>query len=293
MNEGRRSMANAPGRNQVEPMERLIRIVILLSDRGAAGASARQLATAAGYTEMTDSSLTALRRELTHLRSGGWHVVNSGADGEDGHYLLLPQDNRLAVLLTPGERLSLQQALRDVDADLAPPPAFLAELERAVERHCLTHFTYRTIRRTVHPHTLHSGPSGWMLRGRETSSDIVKEFVVTRMDDDVMIGQPGTAEIVATVPHQGLDPMTWLTDPPVEVALSTTPDYVTEVLRVLSGGVVTDRDESGVRISLRITNRVAFRSRLYELGVRVHVLGPPEMRAEILADLGSIARPGR
>jgi predicted DNA-binding transcriptional regulator YafY len=286
-------MANAPGRDQVEPMERLIRMVILLSDKGDAGASARQLATVAGYTEKTESSLAALRREVTHLRSGGWNVVNSAADGEDGRYVLHAQDNRLAVLLTPGERLALQQALQDVETDLAPPPAVLAELERAVERHCLTQFTYRTIRRTVHPYTLHSGPSGWMLRGREISNDIVKEFVVTRMTGDVVIGQPGTAEMVETVPHQGLDPMTWLTDPPVDVALSTTHDYVTEVLRVLSGGVVTDHGESGVRISLRVTNRAAFRSRLYELGVRVHVLGPPEMRAEILADLGAVAEPGR
>ena len=121
-----------------------------------------------------------------------------------------------------------------------------------------------------------------MLRGREVSSDVVKEFVVTRMADDVDIDLPGTAEVVLTVPHQGMDPMEWLTDPPVEVALSTTHDYLTEVLRVLSGGVVTDQDESDVRISLRVTNRAAFRSRLYELGVRVHVIGPPEVRAEIL-----------
>ena len=286
-------MARAPGRDQVEPMERLVRMLILLSDKGAAGVPSQELATAAGYTEMTESSRSALRRELGHLRSGGWNVVNSATEGDDGHYVLHAQDNRLAVLLTPGERVALQQALQDVDAELAAPPAFLTDLQRAVERHCLTHFTYKSVRRTVHPYTLHSGPSGWMLRGRETTSDVVKEFVVTRMADDVEIDQPGTAEVVSTVPHQDLDPMTWLTDPPVEVVLSTTHDYVTEVLRVLSGGTVTGHDESGVRITLEVTNRAAFRSRLYELGVRVLVEGPPEVRAEILADLGTIANSGR
>ena len=56
------------------------------------------------------------------------------------------------------------------------------------------------MRRTVHPHALHNGPSGWMLRGREVESDTVKEFVVRRMADDVAIGQPGSAEAPAWCP---------------------------------------------------------------------------------------------
>jgi hypothetical protein len=132
-----------------------------------------------------------------------------------------------------------------------------------------------------------------MLRGLEQSSQIVKEFVVTRMANDLQMDGPGTAEVVPTVPHQGLDPMGWLTDPPVEVTLSTSHDYCSEVRRVLSGGEVTGHDESGVPITLQVTNRAAFRSRLYELGIRVGLLGPPEMRAEILADLAAIADSGR
>jgi hypothetical protein len=45
------------------------------------------------------------------------------------------------LLLTPGERLALQHALDEVDADVPAPPEAVAALEHAVERHCLTHFT--------------------------------------------------------------------------------------------------------------------------------------------------------
>jgi hypothetical protein len=38
-----------------------------------------------------------------------------------------------------------------------------------------------------------------------------------------------------------------------------------------------------------VTNRSAFRTRLYELGRRVELLGPDEMRREIVAELRRMA----
>ena len=271
-------------------MERLIRILLALSERGTDSVSARKLARVAGYPDDTESGLAALRRDVRRLRQVGWDIESVGEDGLEGRFVLHARDNRIALLLSPGEQAALHEALRDVDAQTPPPPPQLAELERAVHRHCLCWFSYRQRHRTVHPHALHNGPSGWMLRGCEVESGVVKEFVVRRMADDVVIGQPGTAETPDVVPRLSFDPMTWEVDPPIEVILAAAPDLQQEVSRVMSGGRVVGRRDGEVLVAVVVTNRVAFRSRLLELGPQVRVVGPPEAVEMVVAALRRLAQ---
>ena len=70
----------------------------------------------------------------------------------------------------------------------------------------------------MHPAQVHSGPSGWYLRGREEGGDILKEFVVSRMSD-VSLDTPGTAEVLDEVARPTMDPLSWREDPPTEVVL--------------------------------------------------------------------------
>jgi predicted DNA-binding transcriptional regulator YafY len=283
-------VAKAAGRDQATAMERLIRILLALSDSGDEGVSARRLARVAGLPSDTESGLAALRRDIRRLRQVGWDIAGGGDDGQDGRYVLHARDNRMALLLSPGEQAALQHALRDADAEILPPPAHLADLERAVHRHCLAWFSYRQRPRTVHPHLLHNGPSGWMLRGREVESGIVKEYVVRRMADDVVIGQPGSAEPPGVVPRLSFDPMTWEVDPPLEVVLATSPGFEREVCRVMSGGRVVGGRDDEVLIAVVVTNRVAFRSRLLELGPQVRVVEPPEAVEMVVAALRRLAQ---
>ena len=115
-------------------MERLIRILLRLADSGDAGVGARRLARVAGYPGDAESGLAALRRDVRRLRQVGWDIEAAGDDGLEGRYVLYARDNRMALLLSPGEQAALQQALREADGQL-PPPAHLADLERAVHRH--------------------------------------------------------------------------------------------------------------------------------------------------------------
>lgn len=185
--------------------------------------------------------------------------------GADAHYGLHAQENRLAVVLTPAERALLTQTLDDWQ--VPEPPTCLGELERAAGRHCLAH-CYQGKQREVHPHTVHSGPSGWVLRGRETGSETVKSFVVSRIADDVVIDRPGSAEVVRTVPHREFDPLRWEVDRAVEVVLPIRDDQVDEVRRSLAGAqVAVAADPEKVRMIIRVTHRAAFRSRLDTLGL--------------------------
>ena len=283
-------MAKAPGRDQVSAIERLFRIVIFLTERGPDGAGVARLAKAAGYGDDT-SGISALRRDIRNLEEGGWEIPNTAPPGAEGHYVLHAQDNRLALVLTPPERALLNQTLDD--GVVPAPPACLDDLERAAERHCLARFSYKGKRREVHPYTVHSGPSGWVLRGRETGSDTVKSFVVSRIAKDVTIDRPGSAEVVRTVPHRDFDPMRWDVDPPVDVTLQTRAEYADEVQRSLAGARIADEtDPDDVTMIVRVTHRAAFRSRLYTLGVRARVLGPAEIVDEIVAELRTFAEAG-
>lgn len=285
------AMAKAPGRDQQSAMERLLRIVLALSS-AERGVSAPKLAQLAGHAD-DESGLSKLRRDIRQLRDdGGWDIESTGGDGEGGHYVLHAHDNRMELLLTAGERAALQQAAMATDVDVPEPSPRLATLEHAVERHCLAEFSYRHKPRTVHPHTLHNGPSGWMLRGREIESDKIKEYVVERIRGSVSIQAPGTSEVPESIPRRSFNPLTWVVDPPEDVLVATPAAHVEEVKGMLTGAVEQDRDDDEVILRVPVTHRAAFRSRLYELGVRVRLVGHSTNADEMITALRAVAGEG-
>ena len=56
-------------------MERLIRILLELTERGDHGLSAHRLAEVAGYPGDSESGLAALRRDVRRLRQVGWDIA--------------------------------------------------------------------------------------------------------------------------------------------------------------------------------------------------------------------------
>jgi len=112
----------------------------------------------------------------------------------------------------------------------------------------------------------------------------VKAFVVARMSD-VSADPPRTARPVRAVRHPGLHPMSWEIDPPIEVTLRTTTEHQPDVRRWL--GEPAAEDVAGEQVTMRyvVTNRAALRQRLYELGRRVVLVGPEEIRSELLDEL--------
>ena len=281
-------MAGRAGRDQIGPMERLVRILICLSDAGPQGVRVRKLLRMADLDDDTEANRAQLRRQLGLLRQGGWNIRNIASDGVDARYALDVDDNRLAVLLTPGERAALRQVLMDAEIDVSAPPDFLGALQHSVQDRCLLRFTYKGVRRAVHPDALYAGESGWVLVGREAGGTFTKEFVAARMSR-VRIDDPGTAEPASEVGSRSLDPMSWQIDAPMMVRLGVPADFLTDVLGLMSGGEVVGSDRGELVVEQVVTNQAAFRSRLFELGLRVRVLGPPELVSEIEANLRAVA----
>lgn len=306
-----------PGRDQRGPMERLVRIAAALQHKSKLGVDGEELARIAGFDG--DYKMDQLKRELAHLERQGWQIENLAPPGENARYRMTTVDNRLRVKLTPGQQAALRRAVLMANRDdlvrrlglpdssrpsdvTAPPtaqvaaagevPEALSLVVDAVRGHCLLSFGYKGTARVVHPESVRSQNGVWYLRGVEDADlaeSVVKTFVVGRMVE-VRAGARGSAETLVSVRHSGLHPMTWEIDPPVDVVLWAEADFEPDVRRWLGHPDAVELVADGVNLTYRVTNRAALRARINELGRRVRVVGPPEIRDEVIAGLADAAR---
>jgi predicted DNA-binding transcriptional regulator YafY len=259
-----------------------------------------------------DEQRRMLNRDVKYLNEAGWDIQNVGDPGENARYVLRARDIRLRVELSRPEQAELSRVGRiagvDEFADYVgtepgppehpsgpntpleqrPPDAQLAMCLDAAATRRIVQFIYKGKPRTVHPRVVQPGPSGWYLIGCEQGQSIEKYFVVDRMRN-LVFDQPGTATAAEDVRRSTLDPATWEVDPPVEVKVETTRLLADQVKLALGTPIAETTDGDRVVLTLRVTNRAAFRMRLYPLGTRVRVLGPDEIRAEILDELTQLA----
>jgi predicted DNA-binding transcriptional regulator YafY len=221
-------------------------------------------------------------------------------------------DLRIRVRFDPAEQAELQRVARVAGlprlagetgpfpgedgtpiVSVPPDPGRLDLVLHAVEGRCLLHFTYRGTRRTVHPVSVHARVTGWYLRGREDLGGAVlaepKLFRLDRMAD-VEVAEPGTAR--APEPEDdrvSIDPITWGVDPPLTAVVAAPAEHVPHASDLLGAPSATRPGPGGtVLLEIPVTHRAAFRSRLYELGVRVRLLGPPDLREEVRAELSAV-----
>ena len=300
------------GRDQLGPIERLVRLLAVLESAGMAGANQQQLLDVARYGGDHDDQRRALNRELKHLTDAGWDIRNVGDVGGDARYVLRARDTRLRVSLTREQKAELARAatlagvkdFADLVGDgpqarvtsprVSDPLVSTSEHPNltlciyAASHRCLLQFMYKKRLRLVHPRVVQPGPSGWYLAGCEDGQDVEKNFAVGRMRT-LAIDRPGSATVTYDVRHTQLDPLTWLVDPPVDVVVETTDDHVAHVESRLGAPTSRTGTDDRVTLTIPVTHRAAFRHRLYELGTRVQVLAPEEVRAEIVNDLEALA----
>lgn len=300
------------GRDQLGPIERLTRILLVLEGNEPHGVPLATLLDVADFRGDRDTATRQLYREIKNLNAAGWDIRNVAPPGHPAVYRVLARDNQLRMQFTLEQRAELARAAIaagdpsftetvGVDDAQAPrggggrrPPAgdepdHLDAVIHAAAHRCLVRFTYKQRPRVVHPHVVTAGVSGWYLAGNEVGDDTVKRFVVARMSD-VAVDAPGTAYAPAAYGRTSIDPLSWHVDPPVNVDIETTTDHRPRVVEMLgTPSAVTDRRDDTIRLTIPVTHRAAFRWRLYELGTRVRLVGPDDFRAEVLAELAAMA----
>lgn len=298
--DGGESMAGGrPGRDQVAAMERLVRLITSLnaSERGVP--ADRLLDVVHPEEGDPDSRRRGLNRDIAHLNQLGYDIRNVSGRGEDAVYVMHARDNRLLVDLDAAQRgelvrAAVQAGRDDLASHLSPEPPGahrpvpddprLDLALRAASRRCLVRFEYKGRPRVVHPAGVHSGPSGWYLRGHEDGSDLVKEFVVSRMSQ-VALDRPGTAAAVPRAPRATLDPLGWAVDRPVDVVIGYDEVHRPVVEAVLGAPRHVAAVGGELQATYLVSHRAVFRWRLYELGTRVRVVAPEGMRQEIVREL--------
>lgn len=304
-----RIVCMARGRKQRGPMERLIRLTAVLCEAGEQGVGVSTLMKVAGFED--NVSTDALGRELRHLRRQGWQIDYVADARPEGVWRLRPGDSRLRLRLSGAEQAALQRAALLADrGDLAvrlgldpeadrplldvavQQPDELEHLDtvmRAINRRALLEFRYNGRDRVVHPASVRHQNSQWYLSGQEDGGTEVKHFVVSRMSE-VQLDRAGTAKRIEPVRRLALHPLRWEMDEPLDVVLAVREEFLPDVVRWLQAPAGRRTAADGTHeLTYRVTHRAAMRARIHMLGERVRVLGPPEFRDELLAELREMA----
>jgi proteasome accessory factor B len=177
-------------------------------------------------------------------------------------------------------------------ADVAPLPAtpLLVPLFGAVAERTPVSFAYRGEGREVEPWRLAFRRGHWYLEGFDRGRGAERQFRLDRVEGEVALGQPGTAEQVPEPARAGA-PRPWQfgEGEAVVARLLVDADQAPWALDRLGDDVVDERRSDGALVfALPVTNREAFRS--FVLGFLDHaeVLGPPELRDDLTAWLRAL-----
>jgi predicted DNA-binding transcriptional regulator YafY len=152
-------------------------------------------------------------------------------------------------------------------------------------------FAYRGEDREVEPWRLAFRRGHWYLEGFDRGRGAERQFRLDRVEGEVALGEPGSAER-APEPARGGAPRPWQfgEGEAVVAQLLVDPDQAPWAVDRLGEDAVAERRPDGaVVFALPVTNREAFRS--FVLGFLDHaeVLGPPELRDDVVDWLRAVS----
>ena len=279
-----------------DPVSRLILLLRHLAAAGERGLTAPELIRLGGYpADKEKVGEASLLRDLKRLATSGWDYRRVSGDGEVARYVLQRRDLADQVGLSPAER-SVLEALLTFRAEERLPepgatdvPVVIRKLAQAVDHHCVVAMRYRDRHRQVEPIRLHTTPAAWWLRARDDDGHC-KWFRLDRMHE-VELDIPGSAAaVIADDPLSSLNPHTWVEDPPTDTTLEVGREHLPMVLSTFPGAEVVAGEGEPVTVHVTVTNRAALFLWLVEMGTRVRLVGPDELREQLLDRLREVAR---
>lgn len=305
-------------------LERLLNLVAALLDAGRPLARVEIQRRVPGYGE-GESGRRAFERDKDALRAMGIPVVLEPLDGEQANlgegYRIRPEQYQLPdPHLAADELAALHLAATTVrlgaagdggpgdagmaiwklggatgDAGTGAPVAALPGSEHlpvlfaALGERRTVRFGYRSAERVVDPYRLSYAGGHWYLIGHDHDRGEDRNFRLDRIDAPPTPGHPGAFERPQGVPAPVPAPWRMGDEDEVEALLLVDADQAGWAEAHAGSDTVRERRADGsVVLGLRVTNRAAFRT--FALGFLDHaeVVGPPELRQDMLAWLGAL-----
>lgn len=271
-----------------------------------------------GYPASHDARRQAFERDKRLLREDGIPVLTEPVGGQEQYgYRIDPDTFYLPDLhLSADEQAALHLAVAGVHlgdpsgrdallklgasgvAEARPvaalvPPAALVALFDAVRSHAEVAFAYRGEDRRVAPSGLWFREGRWYLVGWDLARQAPRTFRVDRVEGDPRPGPPGSAR-----PPAGFDPTAEAPEDPWRPGEGDEDDVLLAVDAIEAARVVEEvgeravaahHDDGSVLLRLGVTSPEALRSWVLGLLDHAEVVGPPPVRADLVAWLSAVA----
>jgi proteasome accessory factor B len=278
-----------------------------------------------GYPPDKDSFKRAFERDKKDLREMGIPLRIEPVPGrvppEDGYridrdeYGLpdpgLDTDELAALhLATTAVRLdgtSTTTGLRKLGGAVGPPvatgsvPSNIAVLASApnlsaafaaVGEHRRVRFRYRDRQRTVDPFRLHHERGHWYLQGHDLDAGESRSFRLDRVEGAMDADEPESVEVRVDPSEHPLRLDGWAlgADEPVTARVRVRPPQAALAVRLVGDDVPVEREDDGsVVLQLEVRRRDGFFSFVLGFLDDAVVLGPPELRDELVDRLARMA----
>jgi predicted DNA-binding transcriptional regulator YafY len=275
------------------------------------------------YPGTADTQRSMFERDKSMLRQIGVPIdteVLGGTQAGQTGYLIDRRKYELHDLqLDDDERHALQMAVATIRSDpgqeavwklggsAVPATTVMAHLPQldglpplraAIADRATVAFLYRGEQRRVDPYGLLLREGYWYVIGFDHVRSDRRTFRVDRIDGEIVAGDAGAFDV-----PPGFDPRAEFPNDPKRLGDDDTDPQVAQVavygpvvgvVRAELGdaAVADERPDGSVVFTVHCTNRGAFRSWVLGLGTDVEVLGPPEVRADLVAWLQALVAGG-
>ena len=276
-------------------------------------------ADSAGYPENEAAAKRAFHRDMNELADAEIPVISGSVPGQEREtlgYRIRKQDYSLPEMDFEADELAaLHRAATAVRFDgvsgsealwklggrvgegtqaaLAAVPVHpaLAELFQAVSEQRLANFAYGGQTRALEPWTLAFDQGHWYVVGHDRGRNDKRTFRVDRIEGEIELGPSGGfQQPEGTAGWVPIQPWKLGSGPAVIARLKVDHEQAVWATRRL-GQQPFERDFDGSAIfEVEVRSSDAFRSLVLEFLEHAEVLGPPELRADMVAWLEGLSR---
>ena len=298
----------------MEKLERQLGLLatLLHVDRHLTAADIQQ--TVEGYPSDKVAFRRAFERDKDDLRRLGVPLsverTSSPAGEVDGYRVHRSEYYLHNLDLEPDEVVALSVALRLIDLEgasvedtlwklggadsepLGPQMAAItvgpavAVVQQAIADRARVSFGYRQEQRTVDPWRLAFRRGQWYLHGFDTDRNAERQFRLDRFDAEIQVAEAGSAsnELPATPEERQPWQFGSHDDDVVTAEMSIDASHAAWAEHHLGSDSITRRhDDGSIVVALQVSNTAAFRSLVLSFGTAAEVLGPQELRSDLIS----------